>query len=252
MSSRLSIGSFHSSPFLPRCLPWALASALMVSVPLLLSLGAIAGRPESAMAQSAPARPTLQTGSEGPAVREIQSTLKLMGLYASPVDGVYGPGTATAVSQFQRSAGLPADGVVGPETWNRLFPASPGTAVLPPATAASGGFPVPTGMAPTPTPAPVAIPAPVTATATPAIAASAAAPTAAAPTLVTLPILRLGMSGPAVEGLQTRLQALKLFRGAIDGAFGPETQTAVKAAQRQLKLAPDGIVGPATWLGLLR
>jgi peptidoglycan hydrolase-like protein with peptidoglycan-binding domain len=67
-----------------------------------------------------------------------------------------------------------------------------------------------------------------------------------------LPILRLGMKGPAVSGLQERLRALGYLKGGADGIFGPETQAAVKAAQRVLKLEADGVVGSDTWLGLLR
>ncbi|MBD2099218.1 peptidoglycan-binding protein [Trichocoleus sp. FACHB-591] len=60
------------------------------------------------------------------------------------------------------------------------------------------------------------------------------------------------MQGSAVSRLQERLQAAGFFQGAIDGAFGPETQNAVQAAQRQYQLEADGIVGPATWSALLR
>lgn len=60
------------------------------------------------------------------------------------------------------------------------------------------------------------------------------------------------MKGPAVEGLQQRLRSLGYLQGSVDGVFGAETQAAVKAAQRKLSLEPDGVVGNATWLGLLR
>ncbi|MBE9177564.1 peptidoglycan-binding protein [Oculatella sp. LEGE 06141] len=60
------------------------------------------------------------------------------------------------------------------------------------------------------------------------------------------------MQGPAVSRLQERLQATGFFDGAIDGIFGPQTQAAVRAAQRNFQLDPDGVVGPATWTALLR
>jgi peptidoglycan hydrolase-like protein with peptidoglycan-binding domain len=37
-------------------------------------------------------------------------------------DGDFGPKTEGAVQEFQRRCGLPEDGIVGPETWDNLFP----------------------------------------------------------------------------------------------------------------------------------
>ncbi len=39
------------------------------------------------------------------------------------MDGIYGNETKNAVSAFQEYVGLPADGVVGKGTWNKLFEA---------------------------------------------------------------------------------------------------------------------------------
>ncbi len=69
-------------------------------------------------------RPVLKLGSQGNEVSELQAALKLLGYYNGNVTGLYSEKTAIAVSQFQESAGLIADGIVGPVTWNRLFPAS--------------------------------------------------------------------------------------------------------------------------------
>ena len=67
-----------------------------------------------------------------------------------------------------------------------------------------------------------------------------------------MPVLQLGMQGPAVARLQERLRTLGFFKGVVDGVFGAETQNAVKAAQQRLKLGADGVVGSGTWRALLR
>ncbi|MBL8376739.1 MAG: peptidoglycan-binding protein [Burkholderiales bacterium] len=48
--------------------------------------------------------------------RELQKRLNLAGFNPGAIDGVFGFGTQSAVLAFQRSAGLLADGVVGPRT----------------------------------------------------------------------------------------------------------------------------------------
>lgn len=60
--------------------------------------------------------PVLQQGSSGPEVADLQNKLRARGFDPGVSDGSFGPGTAAAVEAFQRSAGLGADGVVGPQT----------------------------------------------------------------------------------------------------------------------------------------
>jgi len=70
--------------------------------------------PATGQAQAAaPTSTVLRTGDRGAAIRKVQHALGALGFYVSAPDGVYGPGTVAAVSAFQRSRGLPADGVVG-------------------------------------------------------------------------------------------------------------------------------------------
>lgn len=59
-------------------------------------------------------RPTLQLGSSGPFVTEVQSRLGVA------QTGYYGVLTVAAVTKFQRSNGLPATGKVAALTWAKL------------------------------------------------------------------------------------------------------------------------------------
>jgi N-acetylmuramoyl-L-alanine amidase len=62
------------------------------------------------------------SGDRGEPVRDIQRRLTGLG-FPVEADGTYGPQTVAVVCQFQESRGLPADGIVGPETWSSLVEA---------------------------------------------------------------------------------------------------------------------------------
>jgi hypothetical protein len=64
-------------------------------------------------------RPMLRVGSTGDVVRQAQALLLRHGATIE-LDGQFGPATRRAVVDFQRSAGLSPDGVVGPQTWRAL------------------------------------------------------------------------------------------------------------------------------------
>ena len=66
------------------------------------------------------AHPTLKLGSTGPDVAELQRVLNAHAGMQLAVDGQFGRLTALAVQSLQRRAGLDADGVVGPKTWQVL------------------------------------------------------------------------------------------------------------------------------------
>lgn len=56
---------------------------------------------------------------EGSDVAKLQEKLKAIGI-AVGVDGEFGPGTDKAVKEFQTQNSLKADGIVGPDTRNRM------------------------------------------------------------------------------------------------------------------------------------
>ncbi len=55
-------------------------------------------------------------GSRGEEVRQIQRKLRSLGFYSGGVDGIYGTATKKAVTAFQKSCGIRADGIAGPTT----------------------------------------------------------------------------------------------------------------------------------------
>lgn len=58
--------------------------------------------------------------STGPDVAEVQCLLLRHKLSPGDVDGYFGPRTQARVKQLQRQDHVPADGMVGPETWGLL------------------------------------------------------------------------------------------------------------------------------------
>jgi len=73
--------------------------------------------------------PVIRYGSTGWAVKDAQTILKEKGYYKSAIDGIFGSKTKTAVINFQKDAGLAADGIVGRQTWTALYaPKSSSTA----------------------------------------------------------------------------------------------------------------------------
>lgn len=59
---------------------------------------------------------SLELGDSGSAVVALQTALKNLGFYNGTVDGKYGDSTWKAVWWFQKSKGIPSDGVAGPQT----------------------------------------------------------------------------------------------------------------------------------------
>src|SRR5215204_6624740 len=64
------------------------------------------------------------------------------------------------------------------------------------------------------------------------------------------PLLKRGATGESVRQLQSALRDLGYAPGDIDGRFGSDTESAVKAFQSDRGLTVDGIVGEITWLNI--
>ena len=64
----------------------------------------------------------LKKGSKGILVTILQATLTCQGFAcAGGIDGDFGSGTHNAVIAFQKKKGLTRDGVVGKNTWSKLY-----------------------------------------------------------------------------------------------------------------------------------
>lgn len=168
---------------------------------------------------SAPTVP-LRPGSGGNDVRNVQIRLNRISENYPAIpkivltDGLFSTDTEEAVKEFQRIAGLTADGIVGNATWyailfyynavkrlNELNSEGLSLAEI------SQEFPF---------------------------------------------VLERGSRGQSVRNLQYYITYLSQYYPtipsvAVDGIFGPETEAAVIDVQTTFGLTPDGIVGPYTW-----
>ncbi|TPG19211.1 peptidoglycan-binding domain-containing protein [Pedococcus bigeumensis] len=217
------------------------------------------------------AKLTIAKGAKGAAVTALQ---KALGIAA---DGAFGPQTEAAVKAFQTRRNLPANGIVGPSTWAALMttdgsagPVSrgnPSPRMVTPYTAlmatvlkagsrgeavktlqrAVGGVAVDGGFGAR------------TTTAVKAFQKSHHLPqTGVVDTKFWQAlenrdyplrayydtVIRVGSRGAAVTALQ------KALRITADGAFGPGTESAVKAMQGRAKIARTGVVAKVTWQAL--
>src|SRR5918998_4347455 len=66
---------------------------------------------------------TLSQGATGEDVRQLQIRVSGYPGYQAvlALDGAFGPATRSAVIRFQQAWGLTADGVAGPQTFNRIY-----------------------------------------------------------------------------------------------------------------------------------
>ena len=171
----------------------------------------------------------VEFGDRGTAVASLQGAL---GMAPEQRDGIFGRQTKAALVAFQRSSGLSADGIVGPNTMAALE-------------ARSAPAPQPPAPAPQPAHGPEPTPTPQGEERDAGLASAARLRDATADG----GLLRAGASGAAVIEVQTMLGMEGAARtGTLDAA----TVDAVKRLQRDSGLSVDGVVGPSTMSALLR
>ena len=154
-----------------------------------------------------PTSGVLKLGSQGDAVRAVQSRLKLLGYSIGSIDGDFGQTTESALKAFQERNNLRVDGIAGSATLGRLN----SSAALPAR----------------PTPAPTRRPTP-----TPRINENV--------------FLQNGSAGSDVRSMQERLISLGYLQGSATGRFDAATEAAVYAFQERNVAYSDGIAGPMT------
>ncbi len=84
----------------------------------------LTGRPAPAAPPEDETPALLGRGSRGKAVADLQRILTALG-YPLDDDGIFGQATERAVKRFQSDRGLPADGLVGPDTRAAIAAALP-------------------------------------------------------------------------------------------------------------------------------
>ena len=162
----------------------------------------------------------LQLGSTGDDVRTLQIRLnRISGNYSAipkinPPLGVFSFDTEEAVKEFQKAFGLTVDGVVGRSTWYTVQQIYNSVKRLNDLNSEGVSLEEVTAQFPG--------------------------------------VLREGDSNIGVSSLQYYLSYLSEFynsipRVSVDGIFGASTAAAVRAAQREFGLTPDGVVGDDTW-----
>ena len=156
---------------------------------------------------------TISVGDTGNYVLLLQSLLDYISIFYPTIpaitkDGIYGRNTEDAVRQFQRTFGLTETGTVTPLIWNALYQVYLNIINSITPSLPNQGFP---GRD-----------------------------------------LRRGDSGENVKLMQTYLNAIARRYTTIpvvtvDGIFGGDTENAVLAFQRAVRLNPTGVIDVSTW-----
>ena len=211
----------------------------------------------------------LSYGDSGDAVLKLQRRLRELGYMTANATGTFGTATKSALVDFQKAAGLTADGVAGNATQVALYAANApakgantisgtlkvgdkGTAVTELqkrlielgylTTSATGTY----GEATKAAVKEFQQLAGLTADGVAGTATINALFATDAPTKVDTTTLKYGDKGDSVKALQKRLIELGYLTETANGTFGPATKAAVAEFQKAAGITADGVAGSAT------
>ncbi len=198
----------------------------------------------------------LEIGDRSAEVRTLQALLDSAGFDPGPIDGIFGPLTAAAVSAFQTAKSLPATGVVDQATWDLLIGGillqrgQRGDSVrsLQQSLAGAGFDPGPID----------GIFGGLTESAVSRYQSARGLPVTGSVDQATWDLLtndpaapavlfRRGDRGDGVRSLQLLLAGAGVSPGPIDGIFGGLTESAVSGYQSANSLPVTGTVDQAMW-----
>ncbi len=170
-------------------------------------------------------------GDRGDSVKEIQKLLIDGGYYHYEKDGIFGPITEEAIKNYQKDHGLIIDGIVGKQTYEHLSGVSLNVKkeVTEDDNLNMNVYAIENETDETPAPFIVS-----------------SIEKEEKNDLNSVEFLQNGDTGQAVKDLQRLLQNKGYYNYAVDGAFGPITEAAVRNYQIQNSLGVDGIAGERT------
>ena len=212
---------------------------------------------------------TLENGSKGDAVRNLQQKLKDLGYLSGSVDGSFGVATEAAVIAFQKNNNLTADGKAGTATQSKLYSGTAqkaqGNAVkISEGSSSSGGSSGNSssgGNSGSSSGSNSGNSSGGSSNSGSGNSSSGSSSSSSGNTTTTVNnsgrdtsdiastgyvTLENGTESEQVKTLQKRLKDLGYYNGNVDGRYGEGTQAAVMAFQLRNNLTVDGKAGPAT------
>lgn len=203
---------------------------------------------------------TLQMGSTGSDVVQLQTDLTNLGYDTYGTDGDFGQNTYNAVIAFQNDHGLTADGIVGPNTANAIDAAKAGSTLLQIGCTGQAVTQLQTNLTNigystngidgifgnNTYNAVVSFQSAHGLSVDGIVGPQTQSAIANAVNATSSSYLQMGSTGTAVTQLQSDLTGLGYNTYGADGDFGQNTYNAVEAFQRDHGLEVDGVVGPLT------